>query len=244
MSSAPKLVMAVAFAGLTMLAACGDPAVPKVQLASREPNVAQQAPASSVPPSVGPGQAQTHSALPPLAPTASPSAAAAVRPNAASSPSSSEAPAAALPVGERLRIPAIGVDAPMVTLGVDAKGVMQVPDDGVHVGWYNFSASPGSAGNAVISGHLDTATSTQAVFSRLKDLREGDSIDVLAGGKETDFQVFWSKSWPDDTAPLALILGNAPSPTLTLITCSGTWDPASKNYSNRLVVRAKLPGSI
>ena len=150
----------------------------------------------------------------------------------------------ALPSASRLQIPSLGVDAPIITLGVDPDGTMQVPNNGTDVGWYTFSAVPGSAGNAVISGHLDTATSKTAVFSRLKDLKLGDPMDIVENGKKMDFEVFWTKSWPDDTAPLALILGNAPSPTLTLITCSGVFDRASRNYSERLVVRAKVPGTV
>jgi len=119
-----------------------------------------------------------------------------------------------------------------------------VPSNGTDVGWYTFSAVPGTAGNAVMSGHLDTATSPTAVFTRLKELKQGDPVSVIENGKRTDFEVFWSKSWPDDAAPLPLILGNAPSPTLTLITCAGTFDRASRNYNQRLVVRAKLPGSV
>jgi LPXTG-site transpeptidase (sortase) family protein len=132
----------------------------------------------------------------------------------------------------------------MITLGVDRDGVMQVPNNGTDVGWYDFSTVPGGAGNSVISGHLDTATSPTAVFNHLKDLKQGDPMSVIENGKKLDFEVFWTKSWPDDTAPLALILGSAPSPTLTLITCSGTFDRARRNYSERLVVRAKLPGSV
>ena len=150
----------------------------------------------------------------------------------------------ALPAGTRLQIPSIAVDARLVPLGVDATGQMQVPDNGSDIGWYTFSAPPGQPGNAVLSGHLDTATSTTAVFSHLKDLKQGDKVDISTAGKTTDFELFWTKSWADDTAPLALILGNAPSPTLTLITCAGTWDRTNKNYSERLVIRAKLPGSI
>jgi LPXTG-site transpeptidase (sortase) family protein len=150
----------------------------------------------------------------------------------------------ALPAGSRLRIPSIGVDAPMEGLGVDSHGVMQVPSNGTDVGWYTFSTVPGGPGNAVISGHLDTATETRAVFYRLKDLKQGEPIYITEGGKTTNFEVFWTKSWSDSDAPLALILGNAPSPTLTLITCDGTFDRAAKNYSQRLVVRAKLPGSV
>lgn len=149
-----------------------------------------------------------------------------------------------LPSGSRLEIPSIGVDASIVTLGVDPDGVMQVPDNGNDVGWYAFSAPPGMPGNAVLSGHLDTTTSPVAVFSRLKELKHGDALDIVEDGKKIDYSVFWSKSWGDDVAPLALILGNAPSPTLTMITCSGSFNRATKNYSERLVVRAKLPGSV
>lgn len=147
-----------------------------------------------------------------------------------------------LPAGSHLKIPEIGVDAPLVPLGVDVNGVMQVPDNGTDVGWYTFSAIPGASGNAVLSGHLDTTTQN-AVFFRLKYLKIGDPMSIVANGQETKFQVFWTKSWSDDQAPLPLILGNAPSPTLTLITCEGTFDRASKNYTGRLVVRAKPPGT-
>lgn len=149
-----------------------------------------------------------------------------------------------LPGGSRLQIPSIGVDAPIITLGVDPDGTMQVPNNGTDVGWYTFSATPGLPGNAVLSGHVDTSTSRTAVFTRLKELKPGDRISVLESGREDDFAVFWAKSWPDETAPLALILGQAPSPTLTLITCSGTFDRGSRNYTERLVVRAKLPGTV
>jgi LPXTG-site transpeptidase (sortase) family protein len=119
-----------------------------------------------------------------------------------------------------------------------------VPNNGSDVGWYAFSAAPGAPGNAVLSGHLDTATSPTAVFTRLKELKLGDPMFVVEDGKKIDYSVFWTKAWADDTAPLALILGNAPSPTLTLITCAGTFDRTSRNYSERLVVRAKLPGTV
>jgi sortase A len=141
-------------------------------------------------------------------------------------------------------IPSIGVDAPIISLGVDPDGRMQVPNNGTDVGWYDFSTVPGMPGNAVLSGHLDTATSPTAVFRRLNELKQGAEMSVIENGKKIDFDVFWTRSWPDETAPLALILGSAPSPTLTLITCSGTFDRTNRNYTERLVVRSKLPGSV
>ncbi|MBV8085940.1 MAG: class F sortase [Chloroflexi bacterium] len=184
----------------------------------------------------------------PASPSAKPAAPAS--PSAAAPAATGQVPVVAqgagnvIPAGSRLQIPSIGVDAAVQSLGVDKNGVMDVPSNGTDVGWYTFSAVPGQPGNAVISGHLDTTTSTRAVFYRLKELKNGDPMSVVENGKATNFEVFWTKAWADDTAPLALILGNAPSPTLTLITCDGTFDRTSKNYSERLVVRAKFPGSV
>ncbi|HUZ78381.1 MAG TPA: class F sortase, partial [Chloroflexota bacterium] len=89
----------------------------------------------------------------------------------------------------------------------------------------------------------DTTTSYTAVFTRLKELKIGDPMSVTVNGRTIQYQVFWTKAWPDADAPLPLILGNAPSPTLTLITCSGTFSRSASNYSARLVVRAKPPGT-
>src|SRR3972149_11086899 len=55
----------------------------------------------------------------------------------------------------RLVIPRIGVDAPVVTMGVDGNGVMQSPKGPEEVGWYDFTAQPGFGGNAVFGGHGD-----------------------------------------------------------------------------------------
>ena len=57
----------------------------------------------------------------------------------------------------RLQIEAIGIDAPVVSLGVEADGTMQSPSGPLDAGWYTFSAIPGAPGNAVFSGHVDFA---------------------------------------------------------------------------------------
>ncbi len=217
-----------------LLAACGGDSSLRVQIAPPP----AESPAISA--------AASPAASAPLAPRASAPASATAKPAAAPPSAAGVAvkPGRPAPASMRIVMPSVGVDAPIVTLGVDPDGRMQVPDNGSDVGWYNFSAVPGTPGNAVLSGHVDTAISRTAVFTRLKELKQGDSLSMIENGQKTDFNVFWSKSWPDDTAPLALILGSAPSPTLTLITCSGTFDRASRNYTERLVVRAKLPGSI
>ncbi|MGH2520070.1 MAG: class F sortase, partial [Chloroflexota bacterium] len=97
---------------------------------------------------------------------------------------------------------------------------------------------PGQDGNAVIEGHLDS-TSAPAVFWNLHALKPGDSVTVdRADGSVVQFAVTRLTSYSNDAAPLAAIFGAAATPRLNLITCSGAWDKATKEYGQRLVVSA------
>jgi LPXTG-site transpeptidase (sortase) family protein len=170
--------------------------------------------------------------------TAAPRATA--RPTATPKPTATPAPSriAAPPV--RLLIPAIGVDAPISVKGLRPDAVMDVPDGPEDVAWYNFTARPGMGGNAVISGHLDYRNYGAAVFWRLKELREGDIVEVrLADGSVLRYQVSLRLSYDARLAPVPEIVGPTSREVVTLITCGGTFDGGSRSYSQRLVVRAE-----
>lgn len=142
----------------------------------------------------------------------------------------------------RLIIPRIGVRAPLIVLGVDASGAMQTPDAPHVVAWYDFSAQPPAPGNVVMSGHLDFGTST-AVFWRLRELQTGDEISVeWADGRTYRYLVGWKQTYRNGEEPIAEIIGPTPQQTLTLITCTGTFVRSTRNYDQRLVVRAALVG--
>jgi LPXTG-site transpeptidase (sortase) family protein len=167
-------------------------------------------------------------------PTVAPRATATAEPTTTPVPSPTTAP----PV--RLLIPAIGVDAPVTVKGLRADAVMDVPDGPEDVAWYNFTARPGMGGNAVISGHLDYHNYGAAVFWRLKELREGDMVEVrLADGSVLRYRVSLKLSYDARTAPVPEIVGPTSKEVVTLITCGGTFDSGSRDYSNRLVVRAE-----
>jgi len=117
---------------------------------------------------------------------------------------------------------------------------MDVPDGPEDVAWYNFTARPGMGGNAVISGHLDYRNYGEAVFWRLKELQEGDIVEVrLADGSVLRYQVSLKLSYAARTAPVLEIVGPTSKEVVTLITCGGTFDGGSRSYSDRLVVRAE-----
>ena len=158
---------------------------------------------------------------PPATPTAAP-------------PPPSEAPIASM------AIPKFNIDAPIIVLSVDDDGVMESPDGPLDVAWYDFSARPGFGSNAVFSGHVDYYNYGAAVFWNLKDLEQGDTIEVtLQDGTVYEYGVISRNEYNATSAPIQEIVGRTDAEVITLITCGGTFDPSVGQYDNRVVVRAQ-----
>ena len=140
-----------------------------------------------------------------------------------------------------LRIPKIGVDAPIESVGVDSTGAMATPTTAFRTAWYDGGTVPGQPGSAVIDGHLDSRIYGAAVFWRLGELIPGDKIEVEMPGKRSlTFVVERVAVYPYNDAPLGEIFANSDEPRLNLITCSGIFDRSSHNYDRRRVVYSKL----
>jgi hypothetical protein len=137
-----------------------------------------------------------------------------------------------------VQIPSIGVDAPVELAGVDRHGDMQVPVNPCDVAWFKLGPSPGSAGNAVIDGHLDWWTDGPAVFWKLARIRPGAEIDIIeASGAKVRFTVTTRVALRRTDEPSGLFTTTGPA-TLTLYTCAGVWEPWADTYSQRLFVDA------
>jgi Sortase domain len=142
----------------------------------------------------------------------------------------------------RLTIPAIGVATPLVRLGRERDGSMQVPTDFARAGWFAEGPTPGQVGPAVIAGHVDSKTGP-AVFYRLRELRAGDTVQVeRADGARLRFVIEQTRSFPKASFPTAEVFGPAPWAALRLVTCGGTFDRARGSYRDNLVVFARLAG--
>lgn len=159
-------------------------------------------------------------------------------------------PASSAPVA-RLIIEKIGVDAPVITLGVDENFIPEVPDNPNDVAWYNWSALPGHGSNAVLSGHFDWTVNGQpviGVFYSLADLSVGDIIEVkLEDGTDYKYSVVGNLAVANDDSEAMDMMAPTPSDMVTLITCGGVWTPDPNNplggeYTHRQVVRAELIG--
>jgi sortase (surface protein transpeptidase) len=145
----------------------------------------------------------------------------------------------AFPLPTRLRIPKIHVDAPVETVGLETSGAMQKPSAPDVVAWYGYGPTPGSAGAAVLAGHVDSVHGP-AVFWSLQDLHAGDVVEVeLLGSHVFRFVVDSSSLYVPEAAPIDLIFSPTGPPRLNLITCGGVFDRSRHAYDHRLVVFAK-----
>ncbi|HEY6693774.1 MAG TPA: class F sortase [Solirubrobacteraceae bacterium] len=138
----------------------------------------------------------------------------------------------------RIEIPTIGVNAPMVALGLNSDHTLEVPEDFGDAGWWTGGARPGAPGPAIVAGHVDSHTGP-AVFYRLRELRPGDVIVIdRRDGSRARFTVQGSERYPKDHFPTARVYGRTTRPTLRLITCSGDFDRATGHYVDNTVVYA------
>lgn len=137
-----------------------------------------------------------------------------------------------------VQIPTIGVDSPVIPLGLLPDGSLEAPEDYHVAGWYEDGPEPGEAGASVIAAHVDSK-SGPAVFYRLKDLKPGDLIAVLANdGGVTRFSVDSIQQFPKDEFPTELVYTPTLEPTLRLITCGGDFDRGEGHYRDNIVVFA------
>ncbi|WP_107483760.1 class F sortase, partial [Streptomyces sp. SA15] len=143
--------------------------------------------------------------------------------------------------------PGLGVQAPVVARGLDARGAVAPPpfDRPGAVGWYAAGTKPGAAGTALMVGHVDTET-RPAVFYRLSSLQPGETVRVLRDdGKVAEFtvddvQVLTRDGFDAQQAYGTRETGRA---ELRLITCGGSFDRASRSYTANVIVSAYLTGS-
>ncbi|MCT2589026.1 class F sortase [Streptomyces sp. N2-109] len=144
-----------------------------------------------------------------------------------------------VPVG--IRIPAIGVDTPVMQLGLAADGTVEVPpiaaDD--RAGWYRHSPTPGQTGPSVILGHVTVGAYGEGVFRHLARLRRGERIVArLENGKAAVFTVSTVRTVAQADFPTDEVYGNVGRPELRLITCGGPH--TSDGYRDSVIVFAAL----
>jgi hypothetical protein len=139
-------------------------------------------------------------------------------------------------------IPRLHVFSRLEDLGVDDRGVMEVPAEPADAGWYELGPSPGALGPAVVAGHV-TWNQAPAVFFRLAQLRPGDAVQVTrTDGVVAVFEVTRVERYPKSAFPTDVVFGAIDHAGLRLITCGGEYEQAAHRYSDNVVAFARLTG--
>src|SRR5262245_3487998 len=136
-------------------------------------------------------------------------------------PTEAAGPPETMPEPVRVRIPALGVDAAVVTL--ESESAAALPDllAGADVAWLRGTATPGSVGIAVLAGH----TGRSGVFGHLDELPDGGEVYVTDNtGREHRFVVRTRATYDKGTIPDE-VWGPVPCPTSPLITRTGPVRP-------------------
>lgn len=155
--------------------------------------------------------------------------------------------AAATPSPARRPVPpirvvaaSIDVDVPVVPVGVEDGGFMELPADPAIGGWYRFGADPAASdGNVVISAHVDSPEYPIGPFSRLRDLAVGEVVEVTdAAGHTLRYAVQSVTYYPKADLPVDDLFARSGARNLVLITCGGEFDSRTGRYADNVVAIA------
>lgn len=143
--------------------------------------------------------AQAATKLPPDTTLAAPVVRSSPTPRRAPSPTPRRAPsptpqAPNQPV--RLVIPAIELDRPLVSVGLDRNRIPIVPKH--DAAWYNLSARPGEGENIVFWGHVlrfRAQPNIPAPFARVQELQPGDRITIFTANGQAHVYVVHEQIW-------------------------------------------------
>jgi sortase (surface protein transpeptidase) len=143
-----------------------------------------------------------------------------------------------LPVA--ISIPSIGVQSPIVDLGLNADGTVEVPSSFHEAGWYKYGVEPGQNGPSVYLGHVDSQ-SGPGVFYRLGALRPGDHIVIKRADRRlVTFVITGVRQYSKTAFPTLDVYADTAAPTIRLVTCGGAFDSATHHYLSNIVAFGQL----
>jgi hypothetical protein len=139
-----------------------------------------------------------------------------------------------------VRVPAIGVEAPVVPTGVDAGGALVVPESPREVGWWSGGAAPGAPyGTILMAGHVDSAEEGLGSLVDLSRAPVGATVTVGgAEGSAGTYRVVARRSYPKATLPWRELFRQDVPARLLLVTCGGEFDRRTGHYERNVVVFA------
>ncbi|HEY0531105.1 MAG TPA: class F sortase [Actinoplanes sp.] len=145
---------------------------------------------------------------------------------------------AEVPAPVRIRIPAMHIDSKLINLGLRSDGSVAVPPRTDIAGWYDGGPRPGQPGPAVILGHVDSKDGP-GIFIDLHAMKAGTLIQVeRADGSSVTFAITKVQKVSKTKFPTDLVYAPTLDPTLRLVTCGGSFDPAKGSYRDNVIAFA------
>lgn len=145
-----------------------------------------------------------------------------------------------------LLLPTARIRAEIVSVGRTPGGLIGATDNPFVVGWFDLSVPPGEVGNSILGGHRDyediDGNIGAGVCWELDRVELGDQMVI----RDTERNLAWVYEVTDSAVvdprdPDSLrYLRESDQPIITLITCTGSFDPTTHTYSHRLVVVGTL----
>lgn len=141
----------------------------------------------------------------------------------------------------RLRIPDLGVDMPVVEVGAEPTGQMELPVDPAVAGWYRFGPDAVStAGMVMIAAHVDAVGYPIGPLAMLRDVGVGAVVETTASDGSPRTWIVESLTLYDKTAlPTDELFAREGPPALVLITCGGPFDSTTGHYRDNVVAIAR-----
>lgn len=140
-----------------------------------------------------------------------------------------------------LRIPFLGIDAPIAAIGLDRDRQLETPpvNEPRLVGWYEGGPAPGESGTAIAVGHRDTMTGP-GVFAALAQVKPCKLVEVeRADGRTAVYTVDRMKVFDKAGFPDKEVYAPAGRPELRILTCGGFYSRRT-GYTSNVVVFAHL----
>lgn len=158
-------------------------------------------------------------------------------------PHTSPSPVADIVSPNRIEIPKIKADAPIVPVGTTADRELEIPQNPAKVGWWHYGAKPGApTGTAILAGHVNYAGVT-GPLADIGKLDPGDAVYVFGkqnadGAHEVKFRVTGVRTYHKTHLPYAEIFDQKSVGRIAIVTCGGPFDASTGNYLDNIVVFA------
>lgn len=137
-----------------------------------------------------------------------------------------------------LKIAKLGINARVLSMGVNLDNTIQAPINIYDSGWYKDSAKPGQSGAVFINAHASGPT-REGLFAYLDTLQVGDEVEIEKGdGSTVRYRVVHNETIDLKKVDMGKVLStyNGAEKGLNLMTCNGSWLQDSRTYDHRTMI--------